>query len=133
MTPAQVKQSLRDKGITLTQWAKDNGYSRFAVYRVLNGLDKAHYGKAHEIAVKLGLKDDEADTSTESAMTLVEVGNHIKTALADHLAQQIQAFEQQVSQWLAETAHLPLAEQVAAISDRLTALRQPHQPGADQQ
>lgn len=26
------------------------------VLRVLNGFEKGHYGKAHEIAVKLGLK-----------------------------------------------------------------------------
>jgi len=58
-TPDQVKQAFRAKGVTFTQWAKDNGYTRHAVYRVLNGFDKAHYGKAHEIAVKLGLKLDQ--------------------------------------------------------------------------
>lgn len=56
MTPEQVKAMFRQQGKTFTQWAKENGYSRNAVYRVLNGFDKATYGKSHEIAVKLGLK-----------------------------------------------------------------------------
>jgi len=58
LTPEQVKANFRAQGITATQWAADNGYRRGAVYRVLNGFDKAHYGQAHEIAVKLGLKPD---------------------------------------------------------------------------
>lgn len=56
MTPDQVKRNFRSRGQTFSQWARDNGYTPHAVYRVLNGFDKAHYGKAHDIAVKLGLK-----------------------------------------------------------------------------
>ncbi|CAM3725859.1 MULTISPECIES: DNA-binding protein [Xenorhabdus] len=56
MTPEQIKNRFQQHGITVTQWAQENGYSREAVYRVLNGQSKANYGKAHEIAVKLGLK-----------------------------------------------------------------------------
>lgn len=56
MTPDQVKARLRREGKTITQWAAENGYARDRVYRVLGGVDKGHYGRAHEIAVKLGLK-----------------------------------------------------------------------------
>lgn len=56
LTPDQVKQQFRARGLTLTQWAADHGYAREAVYRVLNGKDKAHFGRAHEIAVALGMK-----------------------------------------------------------------------------
>ena len=56
MTSDQVKARLRRQGKTITKWASENGYPRVAVYRVLNGIDKAHFGRAHEIAVKLGLK-----------------------------------------------------------------------------
>lgn len=62
MTPEQIKkaerikQSFRNRGLTFTQWARDNDCSPHAVYRVLNGFDKANYGKAHDIAVKLGMK-----------------------------------------------------------------------------
>lgn len=60
MTPAQIKAKFRREGKTITQFAAEHGYTRNAVYRVLNGFDKGHYGKAHEIAVKLGLKSDQA-------------------------------------------------------------------------
>ena len=60
MTPLQVKNKFRAEGKTFTQWADEHGYPRNAVYRVLNGFDKANYGRAHEIAVKLGLKQQAA-------------------------------------------------------------------------
>lgn len=56
LTPEQVKQRFKQRGITVTKWAEDHGFKRNAVYRVLNGFDKAHYGRAHDIAVALGLK-----------------------------------------------------------------------------
>lgn len=56
MTPDQVRQKLRAQGKTLTDFAEEHGYRRDAVYRVMSGKDKAWYGRAHEIAVKLGLK-----------------------------------------------------------------------------
>lgn len=59
MTADQVKHLFRQRGVTFTTWAKENGYTRNEVYRVLNGQAKAHYGKAHEIAVKLGIKPNQ--------------------------------------------------------------------------
>ncbi len=59
LSPEQVKERFRARGITVTQWAEENGYPRNAVYRVLNGFDKARYGRAHEIAVALGLKSQQ--------------------------------------------------------------------------
>lgn len=56
MTPEQVKAKFQREGKTFSQWAKDNGYTPHHVYLVLNGASKAKYGKGHEIAVKLGLK-----------------------------------------------------------------------------
>jgi gp16 family phage-associated protein len=56
LTPDQVRETMRLAGVTLTQWAEQRGYRREAVYRVLSGRDKAHYGQAHDIAVALGLK-----------------------------------------------------------------------------
>ncbi|MCL4771763.1 MAG: DNA-binding protein [Burkholderiaceae bacterium] len=55
-TPDQIKQRFRQRGQTFSQWARDNNYPVNKVLRVLNGFEKGHYGKAHEIAVKLGLK-----------------------------------------------------------------------------
>ncbi|MDP8080224.1 DNA-binding protein [Phocoenobacter skyensis] len=55
-TPEQVKKEFEAKGKSFAEWAKENGYDRFYVYRVLNGSIKAKRGIGHEIAVKLGLK-----------------------------------------------------------------------------
>ena len=60
LTPEEVKAQFQQRGLTFTQWAKDNGYRLNEVYRVLNGQAKARYGNAHAIAVKLGLKSSEA-------------------------------------------------------------------------
>lgn len=67
LTPDQVKQSFRTAGITFTVWARKHGYPRHEVYRVLNGVTKAHYGRAHEIALKLGLKVQESTPGFEVA------------------------------------------------------------------
>lgn len=56
MTPEQVKRRFRQQGMTVTSWALEHGFNRNQVYQVLNGQCKANYGKAYEIAVKLGLK-----------------------------------------------------------------------------
>lgn len=56
MTPEKIKQQLRNQGKTISDWAKEHGYPRHEVYRVLNGQSKAYYGRAHRIAVDLGLK-----------------------------------------------------------------------------
>lgn len=58
-TPAQVKEEFKRRGITVSQWAEQNGYNRLSVYGLLNGTDRGLYGKAHEIAVKLGLRHSE--------------------------------------------------------------------------
>lgn len=56
MTPEQIKSKFRREGKTFTEWAAEHGYPRNEVYKVLNGLCKARWGKGHEIAVRLGLK-----------------------------------------------------------------------------
>lgn len=56
MTPESFKTQLRAQGKTITQWASERGFPARAVYRVLNGLDKANFGRAHKIAVAAGIK-----------------------------------------------------------------------------
>lgn len=55
-TADQIKTEFHNQGQTFSNWARINGYREQEVYRVLNGFAKGKYGKAHEIAVKLGLK-----------------------------------------------------------------------------
>lgn len=59
MTVQHFKTSLRRQGKTIRQWAEENGFPVASVYRVLNGVDKANYGRAHDIAVKAGIKHPE--------------------------------------------------------------------------
>jgi len=66
LTPDQVRQRLRQQGKTLTQWSLEHGYDRKAVYRVMSGADKAYYGKAHDIAVALGLKLPSNESSADN-------------------------------------------------------------------
>lgn len=56
MTREEVKAQFIAAGITQAEWARRNGFSRIDVAMVLNGHRKCNYGKAHEIAVALGLK-----------------------------------------------------------------------------
>ena len=55
-TPNQVKKDFEQKGQAVSDWATKNGYSPQDVYKVLNGQVKGKRGKAHDIAVKLGIK-----------------------------------------------------------------------------
>lgn len=66
LTPDQVRAHFRRQGVTVTQWSKERGYDRDAVYRVIGGRDKATYGRAHEIAVALGMKVPDDEPSTDA-------------------------------------------------------------------
>ena len=61
MTPIRFKAHLRAQGKTITQWAEERGFPPRAVYRMLNGLDKGNFGRAHEIAIAAGIKSAEPE------------------------------------------------------------------------
>jgi len=67
MTGEQAKRKLREQGITLKQWAEENGHPYYMVSRVISGVMKANYGKAHDIAVALGMKQQTTNGSKQSA------------------------------------------------------------------
>lgn len=54
---ALIKKDLQDQGITINDWAIANGYPVAEVYKVLSGERKGLYGRAHKIAVAIGLKE----------------------------------------------------------------------------
>lgn len=56
MTGEAAKRKLREQGKTIKQWAEENGYPYVLVSRVIRGVQKANYGKGHEVAVALGMK-----------------------------------------------------------------------------
>lgn len=57
-TPEQARQHLRDNGITVVEFARQNGLDRHAVNDALRGVGKGNFGKSHEAAVALGIKRD---------------------------------------------------------------------------
>ncbi|POS08047.1 DNA-binding protein [Burkholderia gladioli] len=56
MTVQGFKSWLRSQGKTIRQWAEENEFPPDAVYRALNGVDKGHFGRAHDILAKAGVK-----------------------------------------------------------------------------
>ena len=56
-TVEQAKARLRANGITIKAWADEHDFSLTSVRAVISGHNKGHYGKAHEIAVALGIKE----------------------------------------------------------------------------
>lgn len=67
-TPAEARAELQRKGISISQWAAANGFSVNMVFEVLAGRKKGVRGQAHNIAVKLGLKEGEVIEGNQSAI-----------------------------------------------------------------
>ena len=67
-TAAEARADLQAKGISITQWSIANKFSPNLVFEVLGGRKKCVRGQAHEIAVKLGLKDGEICTDPARAL-----------------------------------------------------------------
>ncbi|SSY80110.1 DNA-binding protein [Alysiella crassa] len=57
MQAEQVKQGFKNRGETIKSWCEKRHYDPTYVSRILNGSVKANRGKAHQIAVELGLKE----------------------------------------------------------------------------
>lgn len=74
----QVRRHWKRHGITMTSWARANGYSSQQVRDVLRGRAKGNWGASHAIAVKLGLKDgviDEVDANAEVESDAVAIAD----------------------------------------------------------
>ena len=56
-TPDEVRAELKRQGVSISRWAISNGFSTNLVFEVLAGRKKCIRGQAHNIAVKLGLKE----------------------------------------------------------------------------
>lgn len=56
-TAEEARQWLSYHGITVSQWARDHGYSVSLVFEVLAGRKPCRTGRSHNIAVLLGMKD----------------------------------------------------------------------------
>lgn len=58
-TRKQVLKDLRRKGISIAELSRRIGYDRMTVYHVLHSDKPCNFGKSHNVAVALGLKDGE--------------------------------------------------------------------------
>ncbi len=58
-TRAKVRRDFAVRGISISAWAKANGFRRQLVHSVLCGRLKGRIGKSHNIAVLLGIKNGE--------------------------------------------------------------------------
>jgi gp16 family phage-associated protein len=58
-TRAEFKQA----GISISDWARAQGFEPSLVYTILSGRNRGTRGKSHEIALKLGLKTPLEETT----------------------------------------------------------------------
>jgi len=63
----EVKRLFEARGETFTEWAAANGFRREEVYALLNGRTKGRRGRAHKLAVLLGLKPDPEGNSASGS------------------------------------------------------------------
>lgn len=58
-TPQEVREGFRRQGLSVSEWARSNKVGPQIVFDLLSGKAKGHRGKAHKVAVLLGLKEGE--------------------------------------------------------------------------
>lgn len=56
-TKEEVLQEFARRGVSISEWARKEGFSCQLVYQVLAGKKRCLRGQSHQIAVKLGLKE----------------------------------------------------------------------------
>lgn len=56
-TREQVKAEFKKRGETFADFARSHGWRPIDVYNVIGGVFKGNYGRSHDIAVALGLKE----------------------------------------------------------------------------
>lgn len=52
----EAREDLKERGISIAQWAMEQGFKPAAVRSVLCGQNKGNFGEGHRIAVRLGIK-----------------------------------------------------------------------------
>lgn len=61
----QVRDKFDESGVTISGWAKAQGFAYCTVIDVLHGRRAGHHGEAHRVALALGIKKGRvADAAT---------------------------------------------------------------------
>lgn len=55
-SPEEARQWLRDNGMSVSEFARSNGFSRDAVNDLVIGRSQGERGEAHRAAIALGMK-----------------------------------------------------------------------------
>jgi len=55
-TLEQARHWFEARGVSVSDWAKENGFPRDVVYAILAGRTRGRRGRAHQVAVALGIK-----------------------------------------------------------------------------
>lgn len=55
-TIAEVRADFIARGLCISAWARENGFSANLVFDILGGRKKCLRGQSHRIAVRLGIK-----------------------------------------------------------------------------
>lgn len=71
---AEIKTAFSEAGISVSEWARTNGFSGSLVYQVLEGKRLCKRGQSHRIAVALGLKDGRISSIQEFCNSLAKTG-----------------------------------------------------------
>lgn len=58
---AAVRAAFADSGMSIAEWARENGFSASLVYHLLAGRNRGVRGQSHRIAVALRLKRGSRD------------------------------------------------------------------------
>jgi len=63
LTREAFRQRLEERGETVTDWAREHGFSREQVYAFLAGRTKGKRGISHRLAIAVGVKAGPVDES----------------------------------------------------------------------
>ena len=78
-SPDEIRKELAYRGISISEWARDMGFSPGLVHQVLAGRLKCVRGQAHKVAVVLGLKSGSIEGIDDFTVSIrdKEVGDDI--------------------------------------------------------
>ncbi len=67
-TPKEVRAWFLAQGLTIAQWAAAHGFKAEHVYAALSGRTAGRRGRAHHVAIALGLKPSPRDLVPPAAV-----------------------------------------------------------------
>lgn len=65
---SRIKAEFNQAGISVSDWARANGFDASLVYSILAGKNRGLRGKSHFIALKLGLKSPLRESAIEGLL-----------------------------------------------------------------